>query len=583
MESKKTKLPFRKNNLFSTVNKENKENKEEIIVTKKCKKLFGLTTPPPLNDYVITIRNLETKKIVQIFSIYLLEEICKIENLNSFIIQREDFKLSIEISFNEKVNDYSLQNIIPIKRLIYLDNTKIDCNKLKQDISIYLIDKRIKILKMLNEIKLEITIEQLNYLENNLFTLNKKLRIAGKLLKKYLLCKYVYFNNENLTPFQLTEKASFYNENILKVMATRLKPFFTVDNRGVMIDHLIGFCYFSGGFKLIEKYFNYFGLNYLFNYSNSNNILEISKDIDNELIQQDKLVEIQKILKYEFKNMNLLKQCLIHYSASNIYNNERIEYLGDAVFDILILDELLIQSNPFNNNRYLSTNFRKVLKLMAKNTELEKLCFNSNLDKYLIINDKIKDKKSVVKKFSDLFESIIGAIYIDCNYDLNRTREITKHLWINSFNQYCTIAHQQLEKKLKLEKKVKKLSYKNNVKEIQVPFDLNEFQNCLNGFYFQDIILFFDNFCKEYIYKYFTTQNILLIQEQTENDSIVCSVYLFNELIGEGYGINKERAKTIAYFTSLQYIKDNMVWFTYWYQITLVKEKKTLKEPKQIK
>ena len=50
----------------------------------------------------------------------------------------------------------------------------------------------------------------------------------------------------------------------------------------------------------------------------------------------DKLTEIQKLLKYKFKNINLLKEAITHKSIKSSINNERLEFLGDAVLDLIV-------------------------------------------------------------------------------------------------------------------------------------------------------------------------------------------------------------------------------------------------------
>ena len=46
--------------------------------------------------------------------------------------------------------------------------------------------------------------------------------------------------------------------------------------------------------------------------------------------------DLEKILKYSFKNANTLEQSLIHKSYDNKYNNEKLEFLGDRVLGLII-------------------------------------------------------------------------------------------------------------------------------------------------------------------------------------------------------------------------------------------------------
>ena len=48
------------------------------------------------------------------------------------------------------------------------------------------------------------------------------------------------------------------------------------------------------------------------------------------------LEKLQKKLGYKFKNQIHLKIALTHKSAKNGHNNERLEFLGDAVMDLIV-------------------------------------------------------------------------------------------------------------------------------------------------------------------------------------------------------------------------------------------------------
>ena len=56
----------------------------------------------------------------------------------------------------------------------------------------------------------------------------------------------------------------------------------------------------------------------------------------------EKFKKLEKLLGYEFKDKSLLKAALSHKSARSGVNNERLEFLGDAVLD-LVVGEYLYQ------------------------------------------------------------------------------------------------------------------------------------------------------------------------------------------------------------------------------------------------
>ena len=55
--------------------------------------------------------------------------------------------------------------------------------------------------------------------------------------------------------------------------------------------------------------------------------------------------ELEKCLDYEFKDKNLIIEALTHKSYKKAFNNERLEFLGDAVLN-LIVGEFLFNKFP---------------------------------------------------------------------------------------------------------------------------------------------------------------------------------------------------------------------------------------------
>ena len=59
----------------------------------------------------------------------------------------------------------------------------------------------------------------------------------------------------------------------------------------------------------------------------------------------EELKELERSLDYRFENKNLIIEALTHKSYKKPYNNERLEFLGDAVID-LIVGEYLFKKFP---------------------------------------------------------------------------------------------------------------------------------------------------------------------------------------------------------------------------------------------
>ena len=126
------------------------------------------------------------------------------------------------------------------------------------------------------------------------------------------------------------------------------------------------------------------------------------------------LIKLEKKINIKFKNFELLIQSLTHKSHDSIYNNEKLEFLGDRVLGLIITKKLL-EIYPEDKEGILDkklaslVNKKKCFEI-AKSLGLEKFVFVTNSKKKLI---KIENKI-----ISDCCEALIGAIYLDQGFDV---------------------------------------------------------------------------------------------------------------------------------------------------------------------
>ena len=118
----------------------------------------------------------------------------------------------------------------------------------------------------------------------------------------------------------------------------------------------------------------------------------------------------QQTLGYHFKNQNLLKEALTHKSAKKSTHNERLEFLGDAVLD-LIIGEFLYKKFPSSPKGELS----KMRASMLNQKAFAKIARYLGIGEYLFISHSEeqnhgRDKDSIL---SNACEAIIGAIYLE--------------------------------------------------------------------------------------------------------------------------------------------------------------------------
>ena len=120
------------------------------------------------------------------------------------------------------------------------------------------------------------------------------------------------------------------------------------------------------------------------------------------------------IIDYEFKNKALLDLAFTHSSFSKI-NNERLEFLGDSVLN-LVITKYLFENYPELDEGKMSrvrSNLvnQETLSSLSKNLELQKnIKLSAGEEK-----TNGREKKSIL---SNTFEALIGAIYLDSNLDV---------------------------------------------------------------------------------------------------------------------------------------------------------------------
>tara|TARA_X000001036_G_scaffold224433_1_gene209959 strand:- start:362 stop:1027 length:666 start_codon:yes stop_codon:yes gene_type:complete len=123
----------------------------------------------------------------------------------------------------------------------------------------------------------------------------------------------------------------------------------------------------------------------------------------------NELRDLEKVIKYTFKNASLLRTSLTHKSFDNEKNNEKFEFLGDRVLG-LVISQKLLEKFPNEKEGIID---KKFANLVNKKTCLL-IAKKLNLKKFLFVGASHKNyERSAEKIFSDCLEAIVGAIYLD--------------------------------------------------------------------------------------------------------------------------------------------------------------------------
>ncbi|MCD4669211.1 MAG: ribonuclease III [Actinomycetia bacterium] len=123
--------------------------------------------------------------------------------------------------------------------------------------------------------------------------------------------------------------------------------------------------------------------------------------------------EVEKILGYRFSSPDLLEKALTHSSCTECsnsgYNYERLEFLGDAVLE-LVTREYLMNEFPQESEGYLTR--RKIKIVMKQNLAEHGRRFG--LNRFVQVGSGFDASEGAVDTIAaDALEAIIGAIYLD--------------------------------------------------------------------------------------------------------------------------------------------------------------------------
>ena len=118
---------------------------------------------------------------------------------------------------------------------------------------------------------------------------------------------------------------------------------------------------------------------------------------------------LEKKLKINFKNKDLLIRSLIHKSFDSKNNNEKLEFLGDRILGFIIAKKLL-ELYPTDKEGTLD---KKLASLVNKKMCLL-VCESFELEKYIKTSSSNKKNYKIENKIiSDACEAIIGAVFLD--------------------------------------------------------------------------------------------------------------------------------------------------------------------------
>lgn len=147
----------------------------------------------------------------------------------------------------------------------------------------------------------------------------------------------------------------------------------------------------------------------------------------------------EKVLGHQFKSPQLLKEALTHASIADrrLESNERMEFLGDAVLDLIIC-EALYQRFP----EYQEGDLTKVKSAVVSRRTCAEVANETGLTELLLIGKGISSRSSMPSSLAAaVYESIVAALYLDGGFEV--VKQYVLRTMTPKLEEIASNSHQQ--------------------------------------------------------------------------------------------------------------------------------------------
>ena len=136
----------------------------------------------------------------------------------------------------------------------------------------------------------------------------------------------------------------------------------------------------------------------------------------------------RQVLNYRPRNLGLFQLAITHKSANHFFNNqpfnnERLEYLGDAVLNTVVADHLY-HLYPYNREGFLTKMRSKIVSRETLNAVAKEMGLQQ------LIVSRLDDQQGN-NVLGDALEALIGAIFLDAGFE--KTRKYILHQLIDKY------------------------------------------------------------------------------------------------------------------------------------------------------
>ena len=156
-------------------------------------------------------------------------------------------------------------------------------------------------------------------------------------------------------------------------------------------------------------------------------------------MQEDRinaLIPLQGLLCYQFKDLELLNKSLTHKSYSNeallsLKNNERLEFLGDSVLDLIVADYMFLTYQDLPEG-----SLSKIRAAVVNENSLAGLAKNLELGSYILLGkgESFSGGRQKASILANTYEALVGALF--CDSDFRITADIFLPQLVEKIDEY---------------------------------------------------------------------------------------------------------------------------------------------------
>ncbi|MBT4762465.1 MAG: ribonuclease III [Bdellovibrionaceae bacterium] len=180
---------------------------------------------------------------------------------------------------------------------------------------------------------------------------------------------------------------------------------------------------------------------------------------------------IEEKVGYKFNKSELLLRALTHKSYYNEHlgsktesvsdHNEKLEFLGDAVLDLVLSDELMKRHVQIDEG-----GLSKIRASLVNEVTLSEIALEFKFDELIKLGkgEQKTDGNKKPRLLASVFESFVGALYLDAGFD--KAKEILVKTFNSRFEDIDFEHHYTLDFKTRLQEKVQEVFRKTPVYEV---------------------------------------------------------------------------------------------------------------------